>query len=201
MIKTSVLRYAAIGMATMSLAGFAAASTVSLDHATTGPDSHVRVNLNNRTHNSVYNTNAVGVGNFNAQEASTGDVDAKKNTTVGGPNRSGDATNDNNTDTLVTVTNGGVTGFASLAGAGLGAGDKVSLDNAVTGPDSKVDVKINNSLSNKVENTNVVEVQNLNLQSAQSGNVSAYKNTTVGGLSSGDAANTNHTVNTVTVHN
>jgi hypothetical protein len=38
MKKASVLRYAAIGMASLSLAGFAAASTV--DFTTTGPDSN-----------------------------------------------------------------------------------------------------------------------------------------------------------------
>ena len=37
MIKTTMLRYAAVGMASVSMVGFAAASTVTLD--TTGADS------------------------------------------------------------------------------------------------------------------------------------------------------------------
>ena len=186
-------------MATLSLDGFAAASTVTLDGTTTGPDSRLNVDLNNRVHSSTNNLNEVGVGNFNAQESTTGDVDAKKNTEVGGSNGSGNASNDNWTQTTVAVTNGGG-GLSALAGFGAGS-DTVSFNRAVTGPDSKADVNINNSQSTKVENTNVVEVENINLQSAQSGNVSANRNTQVGGLSSGNAANTNHVVNSVVVSN
>lgn len=196
MIKTSVLRYAAIGMATISMAGFAAASTVSFD--TTGPDSTNKVELSSHSSVKTNNQNLVGVGNLNAQEAKTGSVEAAKNTSVGGSNGSGDASNDNSTSTGVTVTN---TGGAAAAAMGSWAPANHDISLGTTGPDSYNKVEINDSKKVETNNTNVVEVSNVNLQTAKSGNVSAYKNTTVGGLTSGDASNTNHTVNNVTIGN
>ncbi len=195
MTKTSVLRYAAIGMATLSLAGFAAASTVTFD--TTGPDSNQEVVLNNSSHLSVDNDNNVGVANFNAQEAESGDVSAYKNTSVGGAVRSGDATNNNTTGTGVTINNGG----SALAGLGNWTPSDTVVDFHLTGPDSNNEVTVDNNRSVHVNNDNNVEVYNVNLQSAESGDVKASKNTTVGGLSSGDAKNTSSTSTSVNVQN
>jgi len=200
MIKTNILRYAAIGMVSVGLAGAAAASTVSFDGATTGPDSSAKVNLTNTVKHTTNNLNGVGVANLSSQGAGSGDVNAAKNTEVGGANGSGDAKNTNDTNTNVVITNGGG-GAAASALAGMGAGDTVSFDNAVTGPDSKVNVSVKNTETTKVNNTNIVQVENVNEQTAVSGNVSAYKNTKVGGLTSGDASNTNHTVNSVVIGN
>src|SRR4051812_7238825 len=107
-MKVSVLRYAAIGMASLSLAGFAAASTVSI--GTTGADSSQVVKLHNNHSVDVSNLNLVGANNFNAQSADSGDVSAYKNTTVGAGlvgagvgAASGDASNSNTTGTGVTV--------------------------------------------------------------------------------------------------
>jgi hypothetical protein len=71
----------------------------------------------------------------------------------------------------------------------------------LTGADSNNTVRVNNSNSVRSYNSNEVEVLNLNLQKAESGDVHAAKNTTVGGLSSGDASNTNSTTTSVTVSN
>jgi|SRR6185369_5241500 len=201
MIKTSLLRYAAIGMATVSMAGFAAASTVSFNDATTGPDSHATVSLSNSFKHSTTNVNEVGVGNFNGQGAATGNVDASKNTEVGGGNGSGDAKNTNNTETDVAIQNGGGAAVSALSGMGAGLGDQVSFDGAVTGPDSKVNVDIKNKASVTVVNENVVQVENINEQTAISGDVNAYKNTKVGALKSGDSTNTNGVVNSVVIGN
>src|SRR6516164_50545 len=136
-MKVSVLRYAAIGMATLSLAGFAAASTVSL--GTTGPSSHNNVNLDNSNKVTTTNHNGIGVGNLSAQDSSTGKVDANNNTSVSGDLKSGSANNSNSADTTVTVDN---------SASGMGAGsmsfpdDSVTMD--TTGPNSKNEVNISN---------------------------------------------------------
>lgn len=196
MIKTQLLRYAAIGMATVSMAGFAAASTVSFD--TTGADSNQKVELNNDSTVENTNVNFVGVGNLNAQEAVSGDVKANKNTSETGAVGSGDASNGNTTATTVTVTNGGV-GNGLAAWFGTTPNDTVDIFK--TGADSNQKVEINNNKSVEVTNVNQVQVENVNLQSAQSGNVNANKNTEVGSLKSGDAQNTSHTTTTLTIGN
>jgi hypothetical protein len=197
MIKTSVLRYAAIGMASVSLAGFAAASTVSFD--TTGPDSTNKVKLDSSAAVNVSNDNAVGVANLNVQGASSGEVEAKKNTSVDDL-ASGDASNENDTDTDVDIDNSGSSNAALDALAGFGAGDHdVSFD--TTGPDSYNKVEINDSAAVNISNSNEVQVINENVQGASTGDVSAYKNTTVGGLTSGSASNSNTTSTSISISN
>ena len=192
-MKASVLRYAAIGMATISLAGFPAASTVSL--GTTGPDSNNEVELNNSNEETVKNRNSVGVANFSLQGATTGDVEAKQNTTVDDL-ESGEANNDSSADTSVAISNTG----AGQGGGGVVFGDDdVNID--TTGPDSNNQVQINNSNEVKTYNTNYVEVVNLNLQYASSGDVEAKKNTTVGGLTSGAASNTSSATTSIEISN
>lgn len=77
--------------------------------------------------------------------------------------------------------------------------DTVDL-NAV-GPGSSQDVTINNSISVVETNVNSVVVTNTNVQEATTGDVEATDNTSVGGLSSGSATNTNGTSTTVSVDN
>jgi len=180
-------------MATVSMAGFAAASTVTFD--TTGPDSHQSVHLNNSNRLNVDNDNSLRVTNSNRQEAETGNVRAHENTSVGGLS-SGAASNDNSTATTLSVDN---------SGSGLGsfdftpANDTVSM--SLTGPDSRNNVTIDNRNSVRVDNDNHITVSNCNNQSAESGNVSASDNTTVGDMSSGDASNTNSTTTSVDLSN
>lgn len=196
MTKTSLLRYAAIGMASVSLAGVAAASTVSFD--TTGADSNQEVHIGNHSKLKTTNHNDVAVGNFNAQVAASGDVDAYKNTTVSGASGSGDAMNENTTRTEVEVTNSGA-GAGLASWFGQSANDVVTIDN--TGADSNQHVDINNTKTVEMTNVNSVEITNENVQAAKSGDVNASKNTTVGGLTSGDAHNSSSTTTSVRVGN
>jgi hypothetical protein len=184
-------------MATVSMAGFAAASTVSFD--TTGPDSVNKVKLNNSSNLTTTNVNAVGVANTNVQGAASGDVKAYKNTSVEGDVASGDASNSNAAVTDVTVSNSGACGC--LTGLAGWAGADTDVDMSNTGPDSVNKVTVDNQHNVTVTNVNQAQVNNTNVQSAQTGNVSAVKNTTVGGLSSGSASNTNTTSTSVNFSN
>jgi hypothetical protein len=198
MIKTSLLRYAAIGMATVSMAGFAAASTVQI--GTTGADSNQQVRLNNSTDVSSLNDNNVGAANFNAQGAASGPVSANKNTSIMGGVGSGAAVNNYATQTTANVTNGSM-GAGLSADMGAGAADPVDVGLNLTGADSNNQVSVDNNRSIEMTNFNDVQVSNTNIQSAQSGPVSANKNTTVGGLASGPATNTGSTVTSLSISN
>jgi hypothetical protein len=198
MTKTSVLRYAAIGMASLSLAGFAAASTVTL--GTTGPSSLNKVHLNDSNKVSSFNYNGVGATNVSSQGAGTGYVYANDNTTVGpGTSGSGSSSNDNGTQNTVSVDNSSSNAaLGALAGMSP-ADDTVSLD--TTGPSSKNEVNIDHKNSFKSTNINSVGLTNVSTQNASTGNVTATDNTTVGGLKSGDSSNSNTTINSVDIHN
>ena len=86
----------------------------------------------------------------------------------------------------------------ALAG-GVALASDVSLD--TTGPQSLQDVKIQNSNEFQSTNLNFTNVLNSNDQQASTGNVTADDNTTVGGLSSGNASNSNSTANTISINN
>jgi hypothetical protein len=120
---------AAAGMVSVALAGTSLASSVSI--GTTGPDSDNTVKVENTSSLNLSNTNIVKVDNTNVQEASTGDVTANKNTTVGGLG-SGNASNVNGTSTSVTINNpsgglevGGVGGSGSGTPPAGGKGGSV----------------------------------------------------------------------------
>lgn len=197
-MKASVLRYAAIGMASLSLAGFAAASTVTITKS--GPQSNNKVNLQNSASANSFNLNGTGVSNLNEQGAASGNVKEEDNTTVSGGG-SGDASNTNSTSTTVSNNNSGVgagTALAALVG-GMGSGADVTLD--TTGPQSNNQVDVKNSVKMNSTNLNLTEVQNESVQAAQSGNVEIKDNTTASGGSSGNASNNNSTVNTVSNSN
>ncbi|HVQ43503.1 MAG TPA: hypothetical protein VMT30_00875 [Candidatus Saccharimonadia bacterium] len=196
MIKTSILRYAAIGMATVSMAGFAAASTVTFDH--TGPDSNQEVVLHNSSNFDSTNLNVAAVGNFTGQGAASGDASAHQNTTVGGVG-SGNAANVSTTSTVVGVNNGMGAGLSALAG--WGAADPTVVTMSTTGPDSNNQVHVNNEHNVTVTNVNEAQVSNVTVQGAQSGNASASHNTTAGGVSTGSAANTSTTSTVVNFTN
>jgi hypothetical protein len=181
-------------MATLSLAGFAAASTVTI--GTTGADSNNQVDLTNDNTETTDNTNVVGVANFNGQGAVSGDINAEENTTVGDV-ETGAADNSNDVETSVSVSNAAAGGNG---GGGVVFGDD-TVDITETGADSNNEVVVSNSNTVETTNTNVVEVVNLNLQYASSGDVNAQRNTTVGGLTSGAASNTNTTSTTVDIVN
>jgi hypothetical protein len=87
----------------------------------------------------------------------------------------------------------------TLAYAGSASAEDVVID--TTGPDSNNEVTVTNSNEVKTSNTSVVQVVNTNLQYAETGDVSAEGNTTVGDLSSGDAANVAETATSVSINN
>ena len=70
----------------------------------TGPDSTNVISSKNSVTTTVTNNNDIHVTNNNSQQASTGNVEVEKNTSVGNVT-SGDATNTSNTTLSVNVTN------------------------------------------------------------------------------------------------
>jgi hypothetical protein len=87
----------------------------------------------------------------------------------------------------------------TMAMAGTALADDVSLDS--TGPDSNQTVSVSNTNTVDTTTTNTVSVVNNQVQQAVSGNVSADRNTSVGGLGSGNAANKATTETSVTIGN
>ncbi|HEY6736409.1 MAG TPA: hypothetical protein VI322_01705 [Candidatus Saccharimonadia bacterium] len=185
-------RYAAIAIASLSLSGVALADTSAMAY---GPDSSNYIKQSSRTNVSETNLNPVLVDNSNRQWAESGSVSARGNTWVGGL-MSGDATNLNHTSTAVNIDNGGGAAWAPMAWPRSG----VIEANAV-GPDSQNFIHENNDVNVRRMNVNFVNVDNTNNQYARSGDVSASHNTSVGGLSSGDAMNSNRTGTSVSISN
>jgi trimeric autotransporter adhesin len=194
MIKTSILRYASIGMATLGFAGIAAASTVNFD--TTGSGSNNQATLNNSNTQTRTNTNAVGLSNLNFQGAATGAVNASTNTLVSGGLASGAASNSSITKTDVVISNAGSGAAASFF---TPANDSVTYH--LTGPNSNQQTTINNTNTSTTTNTNLLQLTNVNAQGAVSGSVNANNNTTVGGLTSGSASNSSTTSTSVSITN
>jgi hypothetical protein len=87
----------------------------------------------------------------------------------------------------------------TAAFAGTALADSANIN--TTGPDSTNKITVDNSSSVSVDNDNTVKITNVNLQSAQSGDVKANDNTSVGGLGSGNASNSNDTATSVSINN
>jgi hypothetical protein len=116
----------------VALAGTALASDASL--GTTGPDSNNQVKIDNSSSMNISNTSIVSVESKNVQDASTGDVSANKNTTVGGLG-SGNASNVNGSETSVQINNaaGGLAVGGKGGSSGAPAGGSGSVQGASTG--------------------------------------------------------------------
>jgi hypothetical protein len=87
----------------------------------------------------------------------------------------------------------------ALVLAGTALASDVSLD--TTGPQSIQEVKLQNSNQFNTTNLNFAHVVNDNSQQASTGSVTADDNTTVGGLSSGNAHNSNSADTSVSINN
>lgn len=115
--------------------------------STEGPNSDV--NLNSSTQTTITNNNSVSISSSNTQYASSGDATVSNNTT-GGSATSGNASNDNDTDICVSITNstfgggnagcpggtqppggGGGQGGGPTAGGGVGGGRVLGVTTAV----------------------------------------------------------------------
>lgn len=190
MKTSSLLRYAAIGMATVGLGmGVAAANEATIEN--TGPDSTNTVTVNNSQNATLSNNHSVTVSNENDQSASTGSATVDDNTT-GGDATSGDAENTNSVSTEVT--------FGDDCGC-PDFGDFFSSDNEGTientGPDSTNRITFNNDQTLTVNNNQSVSVSNDNSQNASTGDASVTHNTTGGDATSGSATNNNSTSTTI----
>lgn len=110
-----------------SFSGSVFAADVSVSN--TGPDSTNKVAIENKSEVKVTNSSDIQISNVNVQEAKTGDVDAKKNTSVG-ELQSGDAANDNHAATAVAISNSSA---SVLPVGGSGQGGNSTSGNGPTG--------------------------------------------------------------------
>jgi hypothetical protein len=191
-MKTRLLRYSAITMATMATGfGLAAAQTASND--TTGPNSDNDAVVTNTNSASVNNDNDVDVDNDTDQDADSGDAEVIGNTNAGDA-ESGEATNDATTSTTVRITNS-----SAVGGSFWSTGGEASND--TTGPNSDNDAIVTNTNVLNVRNDNDVDVDNDVDQDADSGDAEVRHNTNGGSATSGGASNTSSVSTTIEISN
>jgi hypothetical protein len=92
----------------------------------TGADSTQKVIIDNSSKFETSNTNNVHVFNVNEQEAVTGKVEAEKNTSIEGSVGSGNARNENATNTAVSIDNSACDCVVPGSGNGGGNGGNVT---------------------------------------------------------------------------
>lgn len=185
MSKLKVLRRIAVAATAISLtsgAGIAAAATGSIE--TTGPWSDNAIEVRHEDSRYVQNDNNVMVANTNPQDAVSGDVEVRKNTT-GGDAESGEAKNDSLLRASLEVDNSSAT---EAAHENTG-GEHFDFSITETGPESENEIEYKTESEVVVENTNNINIVNTNVQSAKTGDVSVYGNTTGGDATSGAAKN------------
>jgi hypothetical protein len=198
MIRVSryLLSVAATGALGLSSA---LASTVGL--GTTGPHSSDRVNVDNSVNYRSNQDNQVDVGNYNHQQANTGSALDWYNT-IGGGARSGDAHNNNLTNTVVNIDNGRLASLANVCWPFLGgAGGSLGASLHLTGPGSYNVIDLDNRFNYWSNVSNNVNVNNSNNQNARSGSALVWGNTIGGNANSGDAHNNNATMTDVQIAN
>ncbi len=120
-VSNAVLRLVSAGAIATMLGGVASAADT-VTYANTGSDSNQTTTITNTNTNTVNNDNDVMIVNINSQEAKTGNVEVKDNTTVEGAVGSGNASNDNTTATAVEINNAAAGGAGGGAGGGSGGG-------------------------------------------------------------------------------
>jgi hypothetical protein len=164
----------------------------------TGPDSRNIIESNDRSRTNLTTTNWVTAANASNQFASTGDVNARKNTKVDGwGGGSGDARNSNSASNSVEIDNDN----GGWGGSNWGGGSQDASIH-LTGPDSYNRISFNNSDRFTSTTRNNVAVANVNNQFASSGDVNHYRNTKVDGVGgSGNAYNSNSASNDVSISN
>lgn len=182
--------------------GGSGGGTTMIDH--TGPNSSNKVVLGAKTTYDKSNENDVIADNRARQNADSGDVSINGSTRSGSAS-SGDPSNGNGTHAVVDIKNQPMTNNPSMSNCGCsGGGNGSSGGNSTistTGPGSTNEISFQSNVSTKIENDNNVKLLNYVTQNANSGDVSASNSTSVGSLSSGDAANSNYTNTNVTISN
>ncbi len=165
---------------------------------TTGEGSSNVIKVNNKNNCKVKTINNVGVANKTKQNAKTGNVKVKKNTTAGSA-VSGAAENRATAGLTLDVANPSAQDVCGCAcGTGSMQGDLLI---GTTGHDSYNKIIVNGGNKISVTAKNNVEVKNKVDQTAKSGNVSVTKNTEAGDAQSGDAKNESMSEFTINVSN
>lgn len=199
MKKIDIKKAAGAGVLSLGLvvgvAGFAGASSGTI--GTTGPDSDNEISHESDVDMDFHNKNKIDIDNWSHQYASSGEAEARGNTTAGDAT-SGDAANATSLSATVEVDNseGSANFSAALGGNGSNSG---SINN--TGPDSENKVKFDSDVNIDVDNHNYVHVDNDVSQKARSGDAEVKHNTTGGSATSGSVSNTSTSSFTVRVTN
>jgi hypothetical protein len=170
----------------LSVPGVVAANSGSID--TTGPDSTNKVSFEHRGEVDIENNNSVNATLNTDQDAESGDVNVKHNTTSDGDAVSGDAMNESMVDATVDIDNSG--SWSGMDGCACGGDADHSGDISNTGPDSYNHVEVDTSHEVDIENNNSINFTSNVHQDADSGDVRVEDNTTAGGATSGNVSNT-----------
>jgi len=191
MKKTSILRYASIGMATLGLGlGVAAADggTVSIGGTSNNTNNGVHLKSSNST--KWTDNSKVGVKNDNRQSASSGDVNGSDAASLGNAT-SGNASLTSSTSTSVTG--------SSMSGMGSGTGSSspanVTINGTFNNGNNKVTVNDKNTTT--YTDNSQVNVTNSNCQNSSTGSVSLTDVASGGNLTSGSASASNTTTTTI----
>jgi hypothetical protein len=190
-----LLRLAAVVMLGLGLTtGVASASHSSATIRNSGPDSRNEIRSESRKRVRVNNRARVNVNNNNDQFAQTGNATVRGNTN-GEDAHTGDAHNENETDTEIGVEiNSDVD---AMVGGGNNGGGDATISN--TGPRSANIIRSESSTNVDVDNSANIDVDNDSVQTAISGNARVSGNTNGGDATTGDASNTNSTTNSISV--
>jgi hypothetical protein len=182
-MKTRILRIAAVAVTALGFAApsLAAAHSGSID--TTGPNSNNDIRLDVRRDVDVDTHNRVDLRNDVDQHARSGDATLHGNTT-GGDVSTGVALNEQEAEAMVEVStdNSGATAWTGGSAAFTGS-------IGTTGPSSDNTIRYNNTSNVDVYTHNDVDIDSDVDQHAYSGDAHATNNTTVGDVTTGDAAN------------
>ena len=113
-----VMRLVSAGVVATMLGGVASADSVS--YTNTGSDSTQQTTIDNTNNNTTSNVSDIYIVNHNQQQAQTGNVEVKDNTTVEGEVGSGAASNTNTAATSVNLNNQPTGGLGGGSGSGGG---------------------------------------------------------------------------------
>lgn len=163
---------------------------------TTGAGSHNSIHHGSQNNTDVSNMNNVHAGNNTSQNATSGSVYGKGNTSwLGGG--SGGAANGSSSSSSTSIFNKGSSGGGGSGGGGATpSGSSSSISN--TGAYSKNSISNTTTNNTTTNNTNNISTVNTTKQYSSSGDVNSSYNTSAGG-SSGGANNSSQSSGSVTV--
>lgn len=201
MVKLKLARVAAATAASAGLIAGFGGGVVSAHSFHTSSSNSLGLSL---TGNFTGNQNESGVNNFSLQGAASGDVLLTGNKGASGNVSSGKASNLNATTATVTQSNSSMSSNGvTNENNGVASGDVATGDNGDGSGQHHSGAQLAVALTaNVTENTNEAVVNNTTIQNAQSGKVVVAGNEgAMGNVSSGDTANGNTTIVTVSSSN